>query len=460
MTSLATAPDAGRAGASYFSPGVRVRRLGPLQPGPQPGDDLPADVMADIQQVQITRVHTGGSQYKVTLGNWFTSTAHDRRGPHRDGEREVQGREHPEWPRYKYNAFDVLGFGQRLRLDLRYWPDQEGGGSDGAARGPNQWVPMIAGPITDMSFAFGTTGATVSITGEDDLSQLKDRRRERHEFEAVPERRLVDQVVALADFPLTRVAEPLVLWPAWAESGDAPAASLKDGQSYLEFLSKLAGDLDLELFVEFADLDDPDAGVELHVEPARSAHSPLQGDREVYQVVRGQNLISFAPTIKLVDQPTSVRVVGRQRDREIPEAVDHSLTSTDPEAAIDGELFADPDVGEPAPVPAADVRAHFFPDRDNPTTLSNQTNLDDARGRHLAGAALRRKARELMVIEATTVGLPRLRPGSYVEVRGMRPPFDGFFYVTKTVHTYDNKGYTTAFTARRPGMPLPPYEER
>jgi hypothetical protein len=41
----------------------------------------------------------------------------------------------------------------------------------------------------------------------------------------------------------------------------------------------------------------------------------------------------------------------------------------------------------------------------------------------------------------------------------MRPPFDGFYYVTKTTHTYGADGMRTKFSARRPGMVLPPYQE-
>jgi hypothetical protein len=39
----------------------------------------------------------------------------------------------------------------------------------------------------------------------------------------------------------------------------------------------------------------------------------------------------------------------------------------------------------------------------------------------------------------------------------MRPPFDGFYYVTRTVHTLGGDGYRTRITAARPGMPAPPY---
>ena len=41
----------------------------------------------------------------------------------------------------------------------------------------------------------------------------------------------------------------------------------------------------------------------------------------------------------------------------------------------------------------------------------------------------------------------------------MRPPFDGYYYVTQTVTTFGSDGLRTRLTACRPGMELPPYRE-
>lgn len=447
-----------RPGTAFFAPGVRIQRLGSLQPGRQEGEDLPADVVADVRSVEITRVHNGASQYTIVLNNAYTSTAADRRGPPREGEQELRSRDRHVWPRYKYTAFDLLTFGQRLRIDLRYWPEESGGqpGTDGGrdnGSGRGSWVPLVAGPITDMRFTFGGSGTSLTVSGEDDLSQLKDRRTVRHEFDAVPERDLVVQLLTLAGYPLTSLAQERVDWPSFATTGDAPAEAIDDGQSYLEFLQKLADRLDLEVFVEFVDLDDPQAGVELHVEPARSAQPPQESSGAVYTVEQGKSLLSYAPRIKIVDQPSEVLVRGRHRDRERPRRVEGRADRDD----VRDELHVDPALDDDL-APAADVRNHFFPDRPNPLVLSNETNLDDERGRHLALVGLRRKARELFTIDGSTIGLPRLRPGNHVEIRGLTPPFDGFFYLTKTVHSYGVSGYATSFSARRPGMPLPPYE--
>jgi phage protein D len=92
----------------------------------------------------------------------------------------------------------------------------------------------------------------------------------------------------------------------------------------------------------------------------------------------------------------------------------------------------------------------------NPHTEINQRSIDAERAQVMADALYRKRAREFLKIDTVTIGLPRLRAGKHVEYRGMRPPFDGFYYVEKSEHTYGDDGLRTHFTARRPGMPFRP----
>src|SRR5262249_1516147 len=153
-------------------------------------------------------------------------------------------------------------FGQRLRVDMRYWPDITAGTQlSKPASQALSWVPMVCGPVTDMRFTFSSGGgAQLTISGEDDLSTLKDRSSTRTEFPSMPERQIVPEVRRLAKYPLSDVAPPQVAWPPFADDGgDGIVESILDGQSYLEFLQKLADRLDLEVFLEFTDLTDPNS---------------------------------------------------------------------------------------------------------------------------------------------------------------------------------------------------------
>ena len=450
---------------TYFAPGVQISTLGALSSQPTNGTLLPDDVLGDIVHAEVTRVCSGASQYSVTFNNWYTTTAVDRASQGSAGSpmpatSQLAGGNRPLWPRFKYNDFGILAFGQRLRVDMRYWPDVTSGAQlSTPARQAQSWVPMVCGPVTDMRFEFSSGGgAQLTVSGEDDLSPLKDHHCSRKEFPNVPERQIVREVLRLAQYPLADIAVPQVAWPRFADDGgDGIVESIAQDQSYLDFLQKLADRFDFEVFLEFTDLTDANSALELHIEPSRARVDPDKSIGNVFVLQRDRNLIEFSPTIRVVDQPSDVSVTGRDRDRNNPTKV---TKTADPSILAD-ELYPDDSNGPPQPlVPGPLVRAYYFPNRtDNSVCAPNETNIDPQRAQVMAETMLRRKAREFFTIEGTTIGLPWLRPGNYVQITGMRPPFDGFFYVTKTVHSYGGDGLRTKFSARRPGMPLPPYGE-
>lgn len=436
----------------YLAPAARLMTLPDVvHAGAEAGVAVEPDVLGDLLRLEVTRTHTGPATYSLTFNNWYASTAADRAAEL--GTREFDQGQRPRWPRYKYNNFQLLRFGQRLRIDVRYWPDPESNASTAKA-GAHAWVPLVAGPIVDMQFNFADRGAEVTIKGEDDLSRLSDAHKGRTEFDRLCERDIVSKVLQEADFPFSTIAEPLVKWPPFAEQAtNGIDEVLQDGQAYLDYLEKLAERLDFEVFMEFADLDDPEGGQEFHFEPARSRAAPA--DATTFVLRRGKNLVSFSPRIKVVGQPSDVVIRGRHRDRNNPQRVEATAYSP----ILGDELHIDSDQGDAPLLTGPDIRAKYFSGRPNPLVVCNQTNIDPVRAAWQAEAQLRKRAREFFVINAATVGLPRLRPGQHVEFRGLHPPFDGFFYVTQTVHSYGPDGMRTRLTARRPGMPGPPYAE-
>lgn len=60
---------------------------------------------------------------------------------------------------------------------------------------------------------------------------------------------------------------------------------------------------------------------------------------------------------------------------------------------------------------------------------------------------LREQARRIVTATGQTVGLPQLRKGSWVELRGLGAKFSGIYIVTKTTHTIGATGYVTTFEA-------------
>jgi hypothetical protein len=457
---------ADRPGLSFYTPGVRIARLEGDVGASDAGTLLPESVMGDLVRAQVTRVHSGPSQYSLTLNNWYLSTASDR-SQHSDAFGSGSPREaidgdksQPFWPRFKYNDFAVFRFGTRLRVDMRYVPEPKGGASDeaGTSAPPTNggWTPMVCGPITDISFSFDAAqGAQLTVSGEDDLSRLKDKLPKRVPMERRPEINIVQQALAQAKYKLP-IARPLVKYPSFVtDEGQGLHEAIASGQSILDFLLKMAERLDFEVFLEFADLDVPSSPIEFHFEPYRGRARPDAQLRPTFRLDRGANLLEFTPAINVVNQYSKVEMKGRHRDpllaKEVKGEATHSILSD--------ELHIDPDRDGPLKS-GPEVRAEYFKGRTNPLSITNQSNLDDVRADWAAKAVIRKKARELFTIDATTVGGPRLRPGRHVEIRGMRAPFDGFFYITKTVHTFGVDGYRTKIMASRPGMELAPYAQK
>ena len=443
-------PQALRPGQSFYVPEVRVALLGPLRAGPEPGPVL-TDLQGDLLRVEVTRVASGVSQYQLTLNNWFHSLPRERGGAPPPGPAPQEAR--LLHPRYKYNHFEMLRFGQRLRIDMRYWPDPVSELADpaGATKG---WVPMIAGPITDMKFTFTSgEGARLTVVGEDDLRPLRNKLKKKAQFRDKNELDIVRTVFKDQNYPLPLA--PARVKPPDFLSGQGVSEAIEAKQSPLEWIQKVADRYDLEYFVEFATLSsETPPAQEFHLEPARSRVPPDRTLRDIFVLRREEHLVDFSPTLKLADQYTSATVKGRHRIPTRPDGIDAEVIAE----ILDEELHRD--AQDPKLTSAPEVRRRLFPGEDNPLIDDENPNLDQERARARAEALLRRKAREFLKVQASTLGLPRLRPGNHVEIRGYRPPFDGFYYVERTVHTWGADGLRTQLTGRRPGMPLPEdYEE-
>jgi hypothetical protein len=460
-----TAPLAARPGQTYFAPGVRITKLGPLPlPKPDPEAVELTELQPDIISVTVTRPCSGSAQYCIVLNNWFDSLPRDRAKGFGAREAIVAGQ--PVFPRFKYNDFQVLDFGRRLRIDMRYFPDPETTLATTDQRA-QKFVPMVSGPISDMRFTFSDAGgARLEVCGEDDLCMLKNKNPTKVDYWARPEKEIVEDVLRRANFPLP-LSPPAIPWPSFTESsGKALAEAHFEGQSYLDYLMKFADRWDFEVFIEYASLDRPDSGLEFHFEPCRCRTPPDQTLRDAYIVERGKNLIEFNPNLRVVDQWTSVTFTGHDHRWQKPTMISKTAPSNpDPLLPFGLGPPADPDpVADELHIDAArrDEPLTSGPEWRrrkfglNPHTEINQRGIDAERAQVMADALYRRQAREFLKVDTVTIGLPRLRAGRHIEYRGMRPPFDGFYYVEKSEHTYGDNGLRTHFMARRPGMPFRP----
>jgi phage protein D len=394
------------AGRRLFAPQAR---LVDLESGEPIGAGAPADT--DLVSVKVTQVHSDVSLLSLTMNN----------------QRNVGGRPvHPPW---KYNDLQTLRFGQRVRVDFRY--------------GSESWVPMIAARITDITFSFPQSGgARLTLAGEDFLSLLKRKDTRDKRYRNQDEVAIVRDLLGRSSCGLG-LADPLV--PRESFSDSLGSVTHQKSQTYLQFIQSLAQRLDYEVFVDFDDPTDPASEVKFHFEPSRSLAL-----NQIVDVEWTENLIAFNPKFKVWEQFTGAVARGRhpRNRRRIEEDVAAE--------AVIADLHADPHAErEPRLLNAIEARQIFFAEEghgeENPEPV-DVSNLDRDRARVKAAAVLRARAREFLTAEGSTIGLPQLRPGVHVNIKEMRAPFDGLYYVTRAIHSLDDSGYRTEFSVRRPGM--------
>lgn len=460
-------------------PSINVSVLGLApQKTSEPGTPLAMSVLRDIVRAEVTLVSTGLSQYSITFNNWLLTLPGDPT-PATTGNAIATGQPPtqsgapggPTWPRFKYDDFAILAFGQRLRIDMRYWPGES---TTDTTPPPNNWSALVSGPITDMRFSFGSgQGAQVTVAGEDDLSTLKDKQKDPVKLRRAAEVNIVQEIINEKANLNLNIATPKITPPPFTtNNANGIQEGLRSGQCWMDLINKFADRLDFEAFAEFADppatpptpspppAGSPSSGsstqwtpppLEFHFEPYRGRVPYDTNLRSIYRIDRQRNMLDFSPTIKVDDMATTSEVRGRHRDPQQGTEVIGTATS----AIVQDELQYDPAL-DIQPSTAGVVRTAFFKNRQSWQVTQNQTNLDPDRAAANAEAEMRKKSRELFSIDVTAVGDPRIRPGRMVEIRGMRPPFDGFYYIKKVVHTYGTDGLRTKITACRPGMPMPP----
>lgn len=362
-----------------------------------------------------------------------------------------------------FTDFATLDFGKRFRVDIRYvggasWPaevSQEPGHRLGRFAGDTTWFPLILARITNMSFSFpGSGAAKLTVQGEDLLSLFKVNPaadkvwRDKHEFEIVS--------TLLSD-----IGSPMTMGSSGPESTfGQPVKRVRQqkASTQLQFINRLAKRLDYEVFVDFdnygshGSADTGPTKVGFHFERCRSLRASSE---DLVDLVWGRHVLSFSPSFEFWKQYTGAVASGqdpRTRRRFDDAAADVRIVDQD---LLGGEQAGDFDQDVQS---AVAVRAAFA-ERES-TAAENikhvqATGLGKPRATRKAEAHLLNAARRFLTAQLEVVGLPWLRPGFHVVLHGFDQVFNGTWYVEKAGHSFDDSGYRTALSIRRPGYSTP-----
>jgi phage protein D len=189
-------------------------------------------------------------------------------------------------------------------------------------------------------------------------------------------------------------------------------------------------------------------GYELTLDPLPSGkerkviihfHRTADVKRRTYVLEWGKSLISFQPTLQMTNQVSEVTIRGW--DPKGKTKFEEKATRAD--LAAQGIVNpSDLGVNDSALAQKIEITVDY-------------PIKDQAEAKSLAIGKLQQIAEVMVEAKGKTVGLPDLRAGTKVQIKGLGSRFSGpdekhpFSYlVTATTHTISDSGYTTDFTAR------------
>ena len=349
------------------------------------GRELNPEVKGDVLDLKVVMDMDQMTSVEFTVSNWDD--------------------EHLE---FKYSDTTAFNLGNRIQVEMGY---------------ADRLLSMAVGQISTLSPKFPENGPpTLHVTALDGMLKLRDRK---------PAEGEVTKYENMADWQIAQmVAERNGLASRVTEDGETHEEVIQKNQDDATFLRERAARSDRDVFI----VTDPDTG-----DDTLYFVRPLDGrttDRtRIFVFEWGKSLINFNPTLTLDRQVGRVTVRGW--NPETKQAIVFTASHENlPGAAGSGGGTSGPQVATQALNGKQDVVV------DAPVASEEEAQ-------ELAVSFLTNRAYEFVTGSGQVIGLPDLRPGDNIELKGLGQRFSGIYYVKKTEHVLNQSGYLTSFEVRR-----------
>lgn len=305
---------------------------------------------------------------------------------------------------FKYSDTTTFDLGNIVRVEMGY---------------AGNLLAMVTGKIMSLTPRFSESGPpTLSISGQDLLVKLKERKPKDGE-----QKKFVN---ALDSEIVQTIATRNGLVPKIKDTTERHDIVIQKNQDDLAFVKERAKRNDYDCYT----VVDPDTGKNaLYFGPPTDGRNSSPVNMYVFEW--GTSLINFNPTISLNRQVGQVTV--KAWDPNTKSIMKYTATASDLPTTSGGE-------NGPSAV------ATRLSDRQDIVVDQLVTSQEEAKT--LAIALLRERAYTYITATGQVIGLPDLRPGNQVEVKGLGKRFSGKYYVTKCEHALGSSGYLTTFTVR------------
>ena len=281
---------------------------------------------------------------------------------------------------------------------------------------------MLKGQITTIEPNFTESGpATLSVRG---LNVLHKFRKRQHTWAWPYKEKDSNIALQLGQQAETRdrpgLGMRVVIHDA-ARNSEEPEFVFMNNQYDISFLLDRARRRGYALY-----LDQDDDGEFLFFGPSNQHVAPV-----TYVLEWGRSLSSFRPTLTTANQVGQVTVRGWDRNRH---------------RAFEGTAK----IPEDCPV-NGDLREVARDVQGREEVIADRPVRSEREAKEMAREILCNFRRDIVRGSGSTVGLPDLRAGSRVVIRGLGTRFSGNYFVTSSTHTIGPNGYKTTFESRREG---------
>jgi phage protein D len=384
--------------AGFYVPQFQVR----IQ-----GADLPQNVLRDVLQLTYKDNIKEIDSFEMTVNNWDPAT-----NDFKYAGSALETLQSLLWPTMlgpRFRLFEPCDKQVEIRMGYT-----------------GELTVMMTGNFTTMEPNFTSGGApTLTVRGLNVLHQLR-RKQYTYAWLKLTDSEIAENLATLRDNGRKRFPLPIVVNPPTGDKKEQSIPIVSQKQQYdIDFLFSRARQRGYVVYVQEADKVRPK---QLYFGPP---DADVPGQRQVtFRLEWGKSLIDFKPALTTANQVRSVTVNGWDRTRRKP--ISATVTLDDRRLNRNRDL-------------------HKLLDRCDPReeVVVEEPVFNTTQADKRALALLQERQREMVKATGTTVGLPDLRAGQRIEIRGLGLRFSGTYFVTETTHTIGAAGYTTRFGARR-----------
>jgi uncharacterized protein len=382
-----------------YAPQVRVKVA---------GKDITAEVLPDVIDLRVTLQKDELGGFTMQLANHFEVPEAFAASNHKDSSgNDISLRN------FRHSDSEILDVFEPVTLELGY----EG-----------RMSTMFVGEITMLQPSYPSSGVpTFTVTGIDMMNRLRRSKPGEKTSKAFHDRadwEIAEQIAKRHKLRFSKQS---------TNKGPKHKQILQRNLDDLHFLLYLAKRNEFECSV----IIDDDGKPSLYFGTPRDKRDSAKVEQ--LRLGWGESLISFTPKMRIGSQVSKVTVRGW--DARKKDVIKYTATLKDiPKTGAKGKTAAE----------ILEEKAGAKEER-----IVDRVVQSEEEAKRLAIQLLTETANEFLTGSGETIGEPKLRPQTNVELVGLGKRFDGVYYVTKTDHIYGASGYTTSFDVERMRVGVP-----